>query len=463
MTRGTARGWRQEDRGAGALEYVGILVVLGALVALLVVAFAPGPAAEGTRAAICSFLGGPGCGTGEAGEPVAGGDEPAEQVDAEGESGDESGDGPGDETGDGPGEVSGAGSGEDEGCQGFWGCAGAVAGQVGSGIYNVGKGAVDEVVGIGELIMDPGSIVDGIGAIVDDPGGAVQQIVWDDESSGMWDDGDYGGAIGRTVWNVGSFFIPGAGAAKAGGRAGDLARVGGLADEVVAIGSRVDDAIARGDLGEAGDLAADARRRADDLDAEARRQGCLSAGHVRVGAVLASGGPGSVGVVVLASGSCDSAADAAREADEAADAAEEAVEGALQDATTPPAGAIPPGLERGELGYDPAVGRFRMNEYETALRIEADAGVTLQRAQSGSADWVDTNGVTYDAVGPFDSRFFDQQWPSFQGRIVDHLDKADVVPVDVSLFTPAQRAQVGDYVDSLPQAQRDRIRIVGGG
>jgi len=95
--------------------------------------------------------------------------------------------------------------------------------------------------------------------------------------------------------------------------------------------------------------------------------------------------------------------------------------------------------------------------------IEADLEVILRRAETGGADWIDSNGVTYDAVGPFDGRFFDQQWAAFQGRIVDHLDKADVVPVDVSKFTPAQAAQVCEFVDSLPQAQRERMVIVGGG
>jgi hypothetical protein len=89
--------------------------------------------------------------------------------------------------------------------------------------------------------------------------------------------------------------------------------------------------------------------------------------------------------------------------------------------------------------------------------------VTLQRATDADRfDWVDSAGTTYDAVGNFPAQYFDQQWPVLQGRIVDHLDKADVVPVDVSQFTRAQRQQVADYVGSLPAAQRDRVRVVGG-
>jgi hypothetical protein len=92
-----------------------------------------------------------------------------------------------------------------------------------------------------------------------------------------------------------------------------------------------------------------------------------------------------------------------------------------------------------ELGMDTATGRFRPNEAVTAIRIETALGVRLTRAPRWSrADWFDERGVSYDAVGPFASGRFDQQWRRFSEQIVLHLRKAELVPVDVSLFTADQ-------------------------
>ncbi|GAA0554880.1 hypothetical protein GCM10010172_41890 [Paractinoplanes ferrugineus] len=91
------------------------------------------------------------------------------------------------------------------------------------------------------------------------------------------------------------------------------------------------------------------------------------------------------------------------------------------------------------LGMDTATGRYRHNEAETALRIEAALGVRLTRAPRWSrADWFDEFGVSYDAVGPFSAFRFEQQWRRFSQQILLHLNKAQFVPVDVSLFAPAQ-------------------------
>ncbi|MFG1654506.1 WXG100 family type VII secretion target [Micromonospora sp. NPDC049275] len=100
-----------------------------------------------------------------------------------------------------------------------------------------------------------------------------------------------------------------------------------------------------------------------------------------------------------------------------------------------------------ELGMDPATGRFRPGEAETATRLEQHLGVTLRRAPTeSSADWVDEAGRTYDAVGNFPAQFFERQWPQLQYQIERHLDKADLVPVDVSRFTPEQVARIERFI-----------------
>jgi hypothetical protein len=107
------------------------------------------------------------------------------------------------------------------------------------------------------------------------------------------------------------------------------------------------------------------------------------------------------------------------------------------------------------LGLDPATGRFRPNEAETAIRIERALGVRLIRAPHWSrADWFDQHGVSYDAVGPFEAGRFDQQWRRFSEQIVLHLKKAELVPVDVSLFTPPQVATIESFIAARRLAPR---------
>jgi hypothetical protein len=101
---------------------------------------------------------------------------------------------------------------------------------------------------------------------------------------------------------------------------------------------------------------------------------------------------------------------------------------------------------RHQLGFDPAKGRHRPSEEETAIRLEQELGIGLRRDESGDADWVGSDGCTYDAVGPFEPEYFDRQWPQLQRRILGHIKKADRVPVDVSRFTPEQTQLVQDFI-----------------
>ncbi|MEH1163921.1 WXG100 family type VII secretion target [Micromonospora sp. CPCC 205539] len=113
-----------------------------------------------------------------------------------------------------------------------------------------------------------------------------------------------------------------------------------------------------------------------------------------------------------------------------------------------------------DLGMDPATGRFRPGEAETAVRLEQERGVRLSRAPGdSSADWVDDAGRTYDAVGNFPRQFFDRQWPQLQYQIERHLDKADLVPVDVSRFSPEQVARIEQFITDRNLGPR--VFIVG--
>ncbi|MBC6451730.1 hypothetical protein [Actinokineospora xionganensis] len=117
------------------------------------------------------------------------------------------------------------------------------------------------------------------------------------------------------------------------------------------------------------------------------------------------------------------------------------------------------GTERDwRLGYDPASQRYRQGESLTARRVEGQRHTVLVRSsKTKGPDWIGPDGKTYDAVGPFAGKYFDRQWEIFQGRILDHMNKADWVPVDVSQFTPEQVARVREFIGPLGP----RVFIVG--
>jgi hypothetical protein len=111
-----------------------------------------------------------------------------------------------------------------------------------------------------------------------------------------------------------------------------------------------------------------------------------------------------------------------------------------------------------ELGADPGIGgRFRPEEAETGLRVEAQRGITLQRSPHEGADWIDpASGKSYDAVGNFDGRYLNLS--KFLDEVVAHSRKADCVPVDVSQFSAEQRSDVRRFVDGLG---KPNVFIVG--
>ncbi len=319
--------WRRRDDGQVTAEYLGVIVlvalVIAAVTAVLVLP-GGGPIAGGLRSAVCRIAG-LGCGDGATGSITAPGVVPARAPAPAGA----------------PAESSD--------CHGFWGCTWGGVKQVGSGFYNVGKGAVDDVTGLFGLVGHPGRLLDAGKYVVAHPLDAGKQLIWDNESSKMWDDGDYGGSIGRTAWNVGSWFIPYYDIGKAGskvGKLGELGKLGEVADKLADLGRLADDAgtmaktaeeaAARGDLAAADKAAAQARADADAAKARAREAGCpVAAGLIpgrRAGLVLAGGG-GRLGAasVPLAFGpragvaGCGDAEDAAARADQQADAAEAAL------------------------------------------------------------------------------------------------------------------------------------------
>lgn len=116
---------------------------------------------------------------------------------------------------------------------------------------------------------------------------------------------------------------------------------------------------------------------------------------------------------------------------------------------------------RQELGVDPATQRYRPLEVQAALRLERRVG-PLRRDPTGASDWLDAQGSTYDAVGPVPvGRLY---LPAFLRQITRHLRKQglDVVVIDLTDFTAAERRAVFTHLRHLGPMERARLILQRG-
>ncbi|MFI1416968.1 Tox-REase-5 domain-containing protein [Streptomyces sp. NPDC020731] len=328
--------WRRDD-GQTAVEYAGLIAVVAAIIAALVVSGLGTQILTGIQAQVCRV-------TGTACPGPGGGDD--SQVSAEDDTGDtdsreapsETEDDPSaadptnptnpvdpvaaedeiDEppyedptTGFEPESESENGVGDDEGCfsgfGAFFGCAGDQLGQVGGGLFV--DGVWGDVTGIWDVVTSPVDTWNGLM----DYGSSLGGAWWDDTADAreMWDDGDYLGAVldwggaslgtGGTVlfdsfigddvvdqwnsgngtravttviWNIGSLFIPGYGEAKIAEKVGSLGRLSKVVDDATEAAQDARRAAEAGDLDALEDAARRADEAADEAEEAARRTGC---------------------------------------------------------------------------------------------------------------------------------------------------------------------------------------------
>lgn len=114
------------------------------------------------------------------------------------------------------------------------------------------------------------------------------------------------------------------------------------------------------------------------------------------------------------------------------------------------------GTRRRPLGVDPATQRYRSLEEQAALRLEQRVG-PLQRDPTGSSDWIDARGVTYDAVRPVPAGRLNVR--SFLRQIDRHLlkQRLDKVVIDLTDFSVPERRVVFTHLRHLSLAERARI------
>jgi hypothetical protein len=118
-------------------------------------------------------------------------------------------------------------------------------------------------------------------------------------------------------------------------------------------------------------------------------------------------------------------------------------------------------IHQRSLGLNPATNQFNAGEAATALRLEAHLNRRLTRDPSGDADWIDSAGRTYDAVGPVPDQHFDAA--AFSASVGRHLRQQglDYVVVDATGMNAGNITQIDRYLQSLPADQARRIIRLG--
>ncbi|WP_405613503.1 Tox-REase-5 domain-containing protein [Streptomyces sp. NBC_01508] len=281
--------WRS-DGGQTALEYVGLFVLVAAIIVGLTASGVGGQISNGLRSAVCSITGaacpagdgdsveagdgqedpggdqgGPG-GPEDPGDPQNGDDGTTTPVGVETDEdrNDAAADEPGWEGDEDAADDGDGGDGEkkeDCGGWGFFSCAADRGTQVVKGVFV--DGVWGDVTGVWDLVTDPGGTLDGLkdygGSLADkwsddakdagdkwkkgdyfdaltDWGGASvntglkvgDDLFVGDEVRDRWNNGEKTRAVTDVVWNVGSLFIPGYNAAKVVGKVGKFGKLGKL-------------------------------------------------------------------------------------------------------------------------------------------------------------------------------------------------------------------------------------------
>ncbi|GAA2445989.1 hypothetical protein [Streptomyces glaucus] len=330
---------RRRDEGQTAVEYAGLVAVVAAIIAALVVSGLGTRIHAGVQAQVCKVTG-MGCAAPAGdGTDVTAGDGPKTDPGSGPGSGSDGDDGDGgDKTEAGDGDAPKTDDGCFSGFGAFLGCAGDQVEQVGEGLFVDGIGG--DLKGVWDTVSSPLDTLEGLkdygGTIADqwsegtreagdkwargdyldaltDWGGAtvdsgvkiLDDMFVGDEVRDHWDKGDKTRAATTVVWNVGSLFIPGYGEAKVAGKLGKLGKLGALGkltDEAAEAAERARKAAGTGDVEGARKAAREADEAADEAERKARESGCTIAAPARrapYGGGPHLGGPGT-GTTVLA-------------------------------------------------------------------------------------------------------------------------------------------------------------------
>ena len=121
---------------------------------------------------------------------------------------------------------------------------------------------------------------------------------------------------------------------------------------------------------------------------------------------------------------------------------------------------------------DPATGKLQPGEASAAAELENYLGGSLSRAEGGEADFVFRSGPytgkTVDFMltpnnmrqAEMTNRFFENNLAGFTENLRQHIDKADVVPIDMRFLTQKNQGILLNLIDSLPISQKSKLILM---
>ena len=452
------------ERGAGVVEYAALVAVAALVLGALVALGLPSRVGGGVQAAVCTILNDTSCEpatrrpAGQSHDPTARSQDRSQDR-SQNPAGEKTGRGPAGENprgdrgdrgepgdrGERGGVPGGGGRAACHGalqcawravttdpyelarrypCRGVVSCIAHGAGIMASSQWNLDKAIIDDAEGLGDLALHPGSLKDAASYIRHHPWDAARRMIWDDQSTKLWHNGNHVGAATRTLYNIGSWFIPGPDLLKATGKLGKLGKAGRAADKTAELSrlsraahdattaaDRAQRLATKGDYDGARRAANKAHRKADQAKTEARKKGCRSAGLALPGPAVATATLAALPAHAPDDDPCKAAADAEQQADNAEKAANKAYR-------SPDPGTPEYDHRLQELAKDPAksgaIGRKSRREAEVALDLErrGDLPGPVKRQpldnsdpshQSDLGDYVDADGQRWDVKGPTDT------------------------------------------------------------
>ena len=137
------------------------------------------------------------------------------------------------------------------------------------------------------------------------------------------------------------------------------------------------------------------------------------------------------------------------------------------------------------MQFVPFAGRQRAQEASVAARMESVLGPLERAPDTGgkTAGFIISSGPNagstvdfmyttknlsqkeIDGINKFYEKNMtvvrkDGELPNGKQQIIEHLGKADIVPVDFSVLTPSNQKIFMDYIKTLPKSQQEKLIIM---
>ena len=127
-----------------------------------------------------------------------------------------------------------------------------------------------------------------------------------------------------------------------------------------------------------------------------------------------------------------------------------------------------------DLAKDLDTGKLALHEGQAAVQLENTFGSTLKRVDpiqgQKNPDFIFTDGPyagkTVDFMWTDSTRaeqmnkFFSNNAARNQAQLIDHINKADIVPLDYRNLTQTNQNMVNSWIKALPENQRNKVLIL---